>query len=190
MMAKAILYTFFLGIMLGSAGCSSNDSIQEAADQSVQQFEQAGVKGMENDALFVAETASVLMLQEQLAQAASEKAVSPEVKGLSQQMQQAHLQMLEELRQLASTADFVLPSTLGNAQQNSYQDINDKTGIAFDLAYIKEMVEQHEKLLARYKDMAANGKVMEVKQYASRQVPLIEQHLASSERLAESIDNI
>lgn len=189
-MAKAILNMLYLAILLSSTGCSSNDSIREATDQSVQQFEQAGVQGMENDALFVAETASTLMLQEQLAQVASEKAVSPEVKGLSQQMKQAHEQMLADLRNLATTANFVLPATLGNAQQDIYQQVTENTGIAFDLAYIKEMVEQHEKLLARYEDMAAHGKVMEVKQYASKQVPLIRQHLEASERLAESVDNI
>lgn len=172
------------------AACNTNDSVQEAANQSVEQFEQAGLQDMENDALFAAEAASVLMLQEQLAQAASEKAVSPEVKGLSQQMEQEHRQMLNELQQLAAASNFVLPATLGNAQQKVYNEVTQNAGITFDLAYIKATVEQHDKLLDRYEDMAGNGKVMEVKQYASKQLPLIQQHLQTSERLAESLENI
>lgn len=178
-----------LGIsLLLHVGCSSNDSIKAAAEQSMAQLQQAGVSNMENDALFVAEAASADMLQLQLSEAAIARGVSPEVKTLAQEMQQVHQQMLTELQTLSADANLVLPQTLGNAHQEVYQEVNSKEGIGFDLAYIREVKEQHDDILKRYEDMSENGVSMEVKQYASRQLPLIRQHVERAEALENKIE--
>ncbi|MBB6609418.1 DUF4142 domain-containing protein [Pontibacter sp. Tf4] len=168
-------------------GCNSDDSVKAAAKQSVEQFEQAGQKNMENDAIFVAEAASANMLQLQLSQEAIARGVSPEVKAMSQEMEDAHEQMLTELQDLGNKANFVLPQTLGNAHKEVLEEVKSKEGIAFDLAYIREIRYLHDQLLKRYEDMAENGVSMEVKQYASRQLPLIRQHLEQAEALEEKI---
>lgn len=169
------------------AGCNSNDSIRAAANQSVEQFEQAGQNNMENDAIFVAEAASANMLQLQLSQEAIARGVSPEVKAMSQEMEDAHEQMLTELQDLGNKANFVLPQTLGNAHQDVLEEVTTKDGIAFDLAYIREIRYLHDQLLERYEDISENGVSMEVKQFASRQLPLIRQHLEHAEMLEKKI---
>lgn len=169
------------------AGCNSNDSIKAAAEQSIAQFEQAGQKNMKNDALFVAEAASANMLQLQLSQEAVARGVSPEVKAMAQEMEDVHEQMLTELQELGANANFVLPQTLGNAHKEVLDEVSAKEGIAFDLAYIREIRYLHDKLLDRYEDMAEHGVSMDVKQYASRQLPLIRQHLESAEALEKKI---
>lgn len=187
-MKRYLLYGCLLGLLLVlHTRCSSNDSIKAAAEQSVAQLEQAGVKNMENDALFVAEAASANMLQLQLSQEAVARGVSPEVKAMSQEMEDAHEQMLTELQDLSNEANFVLPQTLGNAHQDVLKEVKEKEGIAFDLAYIREIRYLHDKLLDRYEDMAENGVSMNVKQYASRQLPLIRQHLQKAEALEKKI---
>ena len=174
-------------LVLLQVRCSSDDSIRQAADQSVAQQEQAGVKNMENDALFVAEAASANMLQLQLSKEAITRGVSPEVKEMAQQMQDVHEQMLTELQDLSTKTNLVLPQTLGNAHQEVLEEVNSKEGIAFDLAYIREVRYLHDKLLTRYEDMAENGVSMDVKQYASRQLPLFRQHLQQAEALEKKI---
>ncbi|WP_162427949.1 DUF4142 domain-containing protein [Pontibacter pudoricolor] len=169
------------------SGCNSNDSIKAASGQSVAQFEQAGVKNMQNDAIFVAEAASADMLYLQLSKEAITRGVSPEVKEMAQQMQEEHEQMLTELQELGSRGNFVLPQTLGNAHKEIYDEVASKEGIAFDLAYIREVRHLHDELLDRYEDMSKNGVSMEVKQYASRQLPLIRQHLEQAEALEKKI---
>ncbi|MBC5774426.1 DUF4142 domain-containing protein [Pontibacter sp. KCTC 32443] len=181
------LCLMFAMVLCLHTGCNSNDSIRAAADQSVTQFEQAGQKNMENDALFVAEAASANMLQLQLSQEAIARGVSPEVKTMSQEMEEAHEQMLTELQDLGSKANFVLPQTLGNAHKDVLEEVTAKEGIAFDLAYIREIRHLHDKLLERYEDMAESGVSMDVKQYASRQLPLIRQHLQEAEALEKKI---
>lgn len=167
--------------------CNSDDSVKAAAKQSVAQFEQAGQNNMENDALFVAEAASANMLQLQLSKEAIARGVSPEVKTLSQEMEEAHEQMLTELQDLGAEANFVLPQTIGNAHQEVLEEVTTKEGIAFDLAYIREIRYLHDQLLDRYEDMAEHGVSMQVKQYASKQLPLIKQHLEHAEALEEKV---
>lgn len=189
-MRRHILTGFAALALLLTAACSSNDSIKQAVDQSVQQFEAAGEQGMENDALFAAEAASASMMEVQLSQAAAEMAVSPEVKQLAQDLDQANQQMLNELQDIASQNNFVLPSTIGSRHNDVYREVTSKSGIAFDLAYVNRLAREHDELLERYEDMARNGQVMALKQYASKQLPLLSQQQQTIEELQRKIEDI
>ncbi|WP_347157431.1 DUF4142 domain-containing protein [Pontibacter chitinilyticus] len=186
-MKKTILIGLIAASML--TGCNSDDSIRQAKEQSVQQFEAAGVTNMENDALFAAEAASANLLQIQLGQVALEKAVSPEVKQLAEKLANDHRQMQDDLETLASQTKLVLPDKLGTAHQKVYDEITGKDGIAFDLAYIRAMEDQHEDLVQRYEDMGENGVSMEVKQYASKQLPLLRLHLQKATDLENVVND-
>lgn len=186
-------FTSFLVLticLFAFSSCTSDDSIRQAKEQSVQQFEEAGVQNMDNDALFVAEAASANMLQVQLAALAEGQAVSPEVKNLAQRIAADHGHMTDELQNMASQSNFVLPAELGAAHQKSYDNVANRSGLSFDLSYIKTIVQEHQDLLKRHEDLAENGHTMEVKQYASRQIPLLRQHLQMAEALEEKVQNI
>ncbi|GAB3194367.1 hypothetical protein GCM10027293_02480 [Pontibacter aydingkolensis] len=154
----------------------------------MQQFEAAGIENMENDALFAAEAASANMLLVQLSDAAINRGVSPEVKNFAQRAENTHRQMNNELEDVAWQTNIVLPQTLGNADQKTFDELMEKEGISFDVEFIRTMLDQHEDLLKRYDDIAENGTSMEVKQYASRQLPVLRQHTDAAQRLKEKID--
>lgn len=190
-MKKIILSSCTAFAMLFLTACGSEDSIEQAAEQSVQQFEAAGVQeGMKNDALFAAEAASASMLQVQLGEAASGMAVSPEVQGLAKEMVQAHQNVLNDLRDVTGSSNFVLPSTLGEAHHKIYEEVTEKSGITFDLAYLNQIIDLNKKLVDCYDDMAEHGQVMELKQFASKQVPLLRQHQQILDELEDSIDDL
>ncbi|RDV13850.1 DUF4142 domain-containing protein [Pontibacter diazotrophicus] len=188
-MKKTVLTVLSATALFFTTACSPDDSIEQATEQSVQQFEAAGVEGMRNDALFVAEAASASLLEMQLGEAALDAAVSPEVRELAQEMMQANQQMLNELQQIASQSNFVLPTTLGSRHHDIYQEITAKTGIAFDLAYVNRLSDEQEEIIERYEDIAENGQAMELKQYASKQLPLLRRHQQLVEELEEKIKN-
>lgn len=190
MIRKITLYLASAVLLLGTASCGADDSIERAAAQSVEQFEAAGMQGMKNDALFIAEAASANMLQVQLSDLALEKAVSPEVKEMAQEMGAGHRRMMEDLQNTAVQGEFVIPNELGRAHQRVYDDVSGQTGIGFDLAYIKRIREEHDTLLNRYEDMAENAQVMAVKQFASKQLPLLRQYLQKVEALENRLGNI
>ncbi|MCC9136566.1 DUF4142 domain-containing protein [Pontibacter silvestris] len=179
-----------VAILLFSTACSTDDSISLATEESVQRFEEAGLRDMKNDALFAAEATSASMLQVQLAELASTKAVSPEVKALGRQLEQDHQRVLEDLRNMANQSSFVLPDSLGSAHQEVYNEVYAKSGIEFDLSYIKQTVDQHEDLVKRYQDMADNAKALEVQQFASKQLPLLRSRLQRAETLEDRVSDI
>ncbi|WP_242926415.1 DUF4142 domain-containing protein [Pontibacter vulgaris] len=178
-----------IGVLL-CTGCNTNDSIKKAADKSVQQFEQAGIQNMENDALFAAEAASASLLQVELGEKALERGTSPEVKTLAQRMVNDHQRIHEDLRAMASATNLVLPGTLGQAHEDLLKKVTDQSGIAFDLAYIKTVAEQHQNLLDRYQDMSENGTNMKVKMFASQQLPLLRQHQEMIDKLQEKVEGV
>ncbi|PRY10973.1 putative membrane protein [Pontibacter ummariensis] len=187
---RGIIRNGFVALtLLLITACGNDDSIEQATAQSVEQFEAAGVEGMENDALFAAEAASGSMLEVQLGEVALERAVSPEVKELAEELVQANQQLLGELREVADESQFVLPSTMGERHNEIYQEITAKTGLAFDLAYVNRLVREHQDLVERYEDIAKNGKVLALQQYASKQLPLLRQHQQLVEELEDTIDN-
>lgn len=190
MIDRLTVYAACVLLVFGSAGCNANDSVEQAAEQSAQQFEAAGVQGMKNDAFFMAEAASANMLQVQLSELALEKAVSPEVKEMAQQMAVGHREMVEDLQDIATQGNFVLPTMLGAAHQKVYDQVNSESGIGFDLSYLKRVHEEHDQLLKRYEDMAESAKAMEVKQFASKQLPLLRQHLQQTEALEDRLGDI
>ena len=190
MIKRVTLYLTSAALLLGTASCGPGDSIEQAAAQSVEQFEAAGVQGMKNDALFIAEATSANMLQVQLSELALERAVGPEVKEMAQEMGQDHRRLMDDLQSTAVQGEFVVPNELGSSDQKVYDEVSSQTGIGFDLAYIKRAREEHRRLLNRYEDMAENAKVMEVKQFASKQLPLLRQHLQKAEALEDRLGNI
>ncbi len=189
-MGKPILTGILAAVVLLTTGCNTNDSIKEAANKSVQQFEQAGIQNMENDALFAAEAASASKLQIELGEKALERSTSPEVKSLAQRMVNDHQRIQEDLRTMASETNLVLPSALGQAHDDVMKEVTGQSGIAFDLAYIKAVSEQHNDLLERYQDMAENGTNMKVKMYASQQLPLLRQQQEVIEKLQETVEGV
>ncbi|MCC9165218.1 DUF4142 domain-containing protein [Pontibacter harenae] len=190
-MKKTLLYVgIMLSVLLLSTSCSPDDSISQATEQSVQQFEAAGIENMDNDALFVAEATSASMLQMRLGALASVEAVSPEVKQMAQQLAQDHERIQNDLRETAAQSNFVVPEELGSNHQSIYDDVESTSGITFDLTYIKRAVEEHKQLVRRYGDMAENGATMEVKQFASKQLPLLKQHLQEAEALEDQVKGV
>jgi putative membrane protein len=187
-MKRTILTYLAAGALLLVTACNSDDSVEQATEQTLQQFEAAGVQNMEDDVQFVTQSASASMLQIQLSEAALERGVSPEVKTFAEKMVRDHRTMLAELQNTADQSRIMLPQTLGKADQEVYDNITAKQGIGFDVEYIKAMAGQHKNLLGNYEDIAEDGINMDVKQYASKQLPVIRQHLDKIEQLKEKVD--
>jgi len=121
------------------------------------------------------------------AQLAEQKASSQEVKSLAQKIQQDHTAANNELMALAKQKNIDLPTNLTGACQEKYDMLQKLDGPAFDEAYIHCMIGDHLKDILSFDKEAKKGTDQEIKQWASKTVPTLREHLSRTATVAQSL---
>jgi putative membrane protein len=193
-MTRIILSGVLFSVLFLSTGCTSDDSVYQAIEQSKAQLQEsgmqnAGVQSMEDDIRFAAESASASLMQVQLGEMALDRAVSPEVKALAQRIVSDHKRIEEDLKAVAEQRKLVLPSEPGKDHKEIIEMVSSQTGIAFDLAYMNQMVDLHKDLVKEYEQAAEEGADINIRTFASKQLPLLRQHRQMAEDMEEKINN-
>ncbi len=129
------------------------------------------------DQTFVMNTAKANMAEVELGKLAALNASSADVKKFAQRMVDDHSKSLADLRALAGSKNIVLPSEL-DAQDKAMRDkMAAMKGEAFDREYMTMMVAGHRKVVDSFRDELASGKDADVKAWATKTLPTVEEHL-------------
>lgn len=126
---------------------------------------------------FVLEVAMGGMAEVELGQLASEKAQSDQVKQFAQRMVTDHGKANDELKSLVASKNISLPSDSGAHHKAIKDRLSKLSGAAFDRAYMQEMVTDHRKDVNAFKKESTSGKDPEVKAWAAKTLPTLEEHL-------------
>lgn len=129
-----------------------------------------------DDADFAVTAANGGMAEVQLAQLAQQKGVSADVKDFAAKMITDHTKANDQLMALAKQKNVTLPAALGNDEQKVMDDLSKKTGKDFDKAYVKAMVEDHDKDVKLFTDEAKDGKDADIKAFAGTTLPTLKMH--------------
>jgi putative membrane protein len=86
---------------------------------------------------------------------------------------------------LAQQKQITPPGTMGAEHQRTYDDLARLRGGAFDRTYAQAMVQDHQEDLRDYQAEAQNGTDPDVKAFAARHVPLLQEHLRMAQRLPQ-----
>ncbi len=125
------------------------------------------------------------LLEVKLGQLAEQKASSQEVKQFGQRMVTDHTKLNNDLMSVASKDNITLPTQLGPRDQAVYDRLSNLSGTAFDRAYIRDMVRDHEKDVTDFQREANNGTNPDLKNFASSNLPTLQEHL----QLARNTEN-
>ena len=167
------------GLLL--AGCAQT---QKAADTTV-----AAAKAQVNptlstsDATFMTSATRGGLAEVQLGELAQRNGRSPAVKRFGQQMLNDHGRSNQEMLALAQRKQITPPSGIGAEQQQVYDNLAKLRGQAFDRAYAQAMVQDHQEDLRTYREEAQDGTDPDVKAFAARHVPVLQEHLRMAQRL-------
>lgn len=137
---------------------------------------------MNADEHFVMEAASGGMAEVALGKLAADKASSAKVKDFGQRMVTDHGKANDELKSLASSKNINLPNSMDAKHQATYDRLSKLSGAAFDRAYMADMLADHQKDVAAFRKEAQSGKDSEIKAWAAKTLPTLEEHL----KLAQS----
>ena len=129
------------------------------------------------DRKFMDEAAQGGRLEVQLGKDAQQQASAQDVKSFGQHMVHDHEKVNQGLMQLAQRKGVELPSTLDGKMKAKIQHLSGLQGVAFDQAYMKDMVTDHEEDVAAFQSEAQNGQDPDVKAFAEKTVKTLEEHL-------------
>jgi putative membrane protein len=139
------------------------------------------------DQMFVVKAAQGGIAEVNLGNLAKQNGGSDAVKQFGDKMVTDHSQANEQLKQLAQQKGIDLPKSASSKDKKLSKTLEAKQGPDFDKAYIHDMVKDHEADVAEFRNEAKNGQDPDVKAWAQKTLPTLEQHLATAKQVAEQV---
>jgi putative membrane protein len=131
----------------------------------------------EGDRKFVMDAAKGGALEVELGKLAEEKATNPAVKQFGQRMVQDHGKANQELAQLAQSKGLAVSPSPDAKHQRMQERLSKLSGADFDRAYVKEMIQDHEKDVKEFRRMSKQAKDPQLKAWTTQTLPTLEEHL-------------
>jgi len=88
-----------------------------------------------------------------------------------------HSKANDDLKALSSKKGMTPPSGLDGASQATKDKLSRLNGADFDHAYMQDMVKDHQKDIAEFQKEADHGSDPDVKAFASKTLPTLQDHL-------------
>ena len=139
------------------------------------------------DQTFVVNVAKDGMAEVELGKLATEKASRDDVKKFGQRMADDHSKANDELKSLAQTKGITLPSAVDAKDKAEHDRLAKLSGAPFDRAYMQHMVAGHRKAAAAFRTESKTGKDSDVKAWAAKTLPTIEEHLKMAQDTAKDV---
>jgi putative membrane protein len=192
-MKTKLIWVSALMMMWGFTACSSSDNKDTdnsaAADTAVM-IDDSASDTQNEDTEFMTEAASGGMMEVELGQLASNKAVSADVKKFAKMMVDDHSKANSELKSLAAQKGITLPTMLMEKHQKMVNDLTAKMGKDFDKEYMNMMVDDHKEDIDAFEKAAEKGNDADLKAFAAKTIPTLKQHLEMAEKTEKITDKM
>jgi putative membrane protein len=142
------------------------------------------------DKTFLDAAADANMTEAHIGQMAEARSYATDVRHFGQKLTKDHTDAYETLRQLAHKVGATIPTEIDVRRDRTVEELARLKGRNFDHRFLREEVRDHEKALAQFRREAEHGKDADVKAYAAKMIPILENHLHTAESLAESARHI
>lgn len=139
------------------------------------------------DAAFAKEAAEGGMAEVKLGQLAEDKSTSQQVKDFAKRMVEDHSKADDQLKSAASSDKIALPEKIDLRGQAEYDRLSRLSGTAFDRAYARAMLRDHETDVAAFRQEANDGKDASIKSFASQTLPTLEDHLKMARQMYSGV---
>jgi putative membrane protein len=135
---------------------------------------------------FMVKAARGNMSEVEMGKVAQERAQNEDVKKFAQRMVTDHGKANEELMTLAQQKGVTLPSDPGKLPGAGQQRLDKVAAPAFDREYVNHMLKEHRKDVAEFRKQAQKGSDPDVKAWAAKTLPTLEEHLRMVQELDRS----
>ncbi|HLW63696.1 MAG TPA: DUF4142 domain-containing protein [Gemmataceae bacterium] len=136
-----------------------------------------------SDEQFVAAASEVDMAEIALGEMAAQQAGNDAVKKFANKMVQDHSMSSEKLIAIANKKGFKPAARLSAKHDELMKELSKLNGPQFDKDYMTHMVSGHQKAVELYTYESKNGKDMDLKDFASKTLPVVQSHLQMAEEI-------
>jgi putative membrane protein len=137
------------------------------------------------DKEFVKSVAESSATEVEIGKLAQNKA-STDVKGLGKQMVEAHTQTSQQLKQAAAALKIQVPEEPPRKAKKAEDKLAKLSGADFDRAYAKMAADEQKQTVKQFEREAKNGKMPDVKDFATKNLPAEQERQKQAEELASS----
>jgi len=138
------------------------------------------------DKAFLRSAAEADMTEAHVGKMAQGKSSADAVKNFGQSLVQDHTKAYEELTALANKTGADIPKGIDVRRIRAIGELTREKGPAFDRSLAAHEVQDHRKTLAEFKREADKGQSADVKAYAQKMIPTLEEHLRKAEELEKT----
>jgi putative membrane protein len=143
---------------------------------------------MRNDLPFLREAAGANLLEVTLGRIASTKASNSAVKDFGQRMVSDHSSLQQQLTSVTSGNGVPVTASLTTQQQQDVSRLQQLSGTAFDTAYIRLMIQDHQMDIATFEEQGNSADSPRVRDLATKALPTLRVHLSQAQKVGNQIN--
>jgi len=164
------------------------DNVRSSNDQT---YRSSGdqVAGAPGDQAFLRDASQGNLTEIENARLALKSAASDEVRRYAQRILDDHTRNQSDLRGVAQKAGVDLPNDIDSHHHDMQTQLTRLSGSDFDREYIRMMISDHQKDISKFEDAARNSKDSEVRDFASKTLPTLRDHLKSARDINDRLKN-
>lgn len=137
---------------------------------------------------FATKAAADGTMEVRLGDIAKGKAQSSVVKDFASMMVADHTRSNDELKAIASTKNVTIPTDLPPEKQQIVDRLSGLSGQEFDREYMAAMVDDHQQAVGMFQQASAAADLdPDLKNFAAKTLPTLEQHLQRAQAIAETL---
>lgn len=140
-----------------------------------------------SDAQFARKAAQGGMAEVKMGQLAQDIGTADSVKKFGQRMVEDHSKAGDALKQAAAKESVTLPNDMNAQDKATYDSLSKLSGAAFDRAYARDMVKDHEEDIAEFNREANGGQDAAIKDFASQTLPTLQDHLKQAKEMRQNV---
>jgi putative membrane protein len=136
---------------------------------------------------FVQKAAQGSMAEVALSNLARRRAADQDVRDFASRMVQDHSQANRQLHRLAWEKGLSVPTDMDFPHRIALTNLRNRSGEAFDRAYMRRMVDDHQSTLAMFRTYARNGADPDLRAWARQMLPALEHHRSMARETEDAV---
>lgn len=140
------------------------------------------------DEKFLESAALGAMTEVRLGELAIQRTDTQPIRDFARRMVVAYSQATKEVKELSERKGVSCPPELDEKHQAIVERLGELDGPDFDKAYMKEMVEAHERDIKAFENQGATGKDGDIRKWVSCTLPKLREHLEAARETRRQTD--